>query len=230
MTGSCGTSDILIWKTIKDTNCRYSAKTEFQMFCRSPENVTGICDRKSCPLANSQYATTRLENGKIYLTIKTPERVHMPNRTWQKIELPEDRLKAFDIINEHLQYWDSWLIEKVQQRYIRIVETLEKMREMRKAPKVKELPIKKRVEKRNASREKRALSVAHIEYRVKEELLQRLREGVYGEIYNLEEDAFNEALDEYEEPPVEFVDESDFDIEEYDDEEDEKEDTQLEVA
>lgn len=219
MTGSCGTSDVLIWKIVRETNCTYRVKTDFQIFCRSPENVTGICDRKSCPLANSQYATTRLENGKIYLTLKTPERAHMPNKMWQKIELPEDKVKAFDLINDHLQYWNGWLIEKVQQRYIRLLETLENMRIMRKQAKVKQLPIKKKVERRNKSREERALSVAHIEYRVKEELLNRLKEGVYGEIYNLEEDEFNEALDEFEEPSVEFVDESDF--VEYDDEEEE---------
>lgn len=217
---ACGTADILIWKTLEESNCTYRSKAEDQLFCRSPENATGLCDRKSCPLANSQYATTRLVAGKIYLEIKTPERAHMPAKMWQKIELSENVAEAMDVIETELQYWDEWLIEKVKQRYVRLHETLNNMRQMRQAPKVKALPIKNKLEKRNRAREKRALSVAHVEYTVKEELVKRLHEGVYGDIYNLEEEKFNEALDELEQP-VEFVDESDFD--EFDDEEEEPE-------
>ncbi|KAK8880957.1 ribosome biosynthesis protein [Tritrichomonas musculus] len=97
------------------------------------------------------------------------------------------------------------------------------MRIMKQAPKVKDLPIKNKQEKRNKAREERALSVAHVEYTVKEELKNRLKNGVYGEIYNLDAKEFNEALDEIAEP-VEFIDESELEEEvfEYDDEEEEK--------
>ena len=128
-----------------------------------------------------------------------------------------------DVIEEELQYWDEWLIEKVKQRYVRLHETLENMRRMKQAPKVKALPIKNKLEKRNRARERRALNVAHVEYTVKEELVKRLHDGVFGEIYNLEEEKFTEALDTLEQP-IEFVDESDFEeMEEYEEEEPEKE-------
>lgn len=214
---ACGTADVLIWNVLHDSNCQYRRKAQDQLFCRSEDNATGLCDKKSCPLANSQYATTRLIAGKIYLQMKAPERVHMPAKTWQRIELSENVAEAMDVIENELQYWDEWQIEKVKQRYVRLLEILQNIREMRKAPKVRELPILPKVEKRNKSREKRALNVAHVEYYVKEELLKRLREGEYGEIYNVNQEEFDKALDEYAEE-VEFIDESDLEEFEYEEE------------
>jgi protein MAK16 len=221
---ACGTADCLIWQVLEESNCSFRTKADDQKFCRSVDNATGLCDRRSCPLANAQYATTRLIAGKIYLQTKTAERAHTPAKMWERVELPENVVDGMALIEEELQYWDAWLIEKVKQRYVRMVETLENMRRLRQAPRVKVLPIKKHLEKRNKAREDRALSVAHIEHRVKEELLTRLRDGVYGEIYNLEEEEFNEALDELGEE-IEFVDESD--LEEYETEEEEAREVEL---
>jgi protein MAK16 len=201
-------SDCLIWEILKSTNCTFRSKAQDRNFCRNVDSTTGLCDEKSCPLANSQYATTRLIAGKIYLSMKTVERRHMPAKLWQRVELPEDIEAGMQIIDRELQYWDDWLIAKVKFRYTRIVETLANMRRLRQAPKMKVLPIKGRVERRNKSREERALSVAHIQDSVKAELVTRLKDGMYG-IYNLEEEEFNEALDELEQE-IEFVDESDF--------------------
>lgn len=207
---ACGTADCLIWEILDSSHCSFRAKADTVNFCRNPENVTGLCNRKSCPLSNSQYGTCRLIKGKVVLHTKTAERAHMPSKLWDKVELPEDVEAGNKIIEQEMQYWDDWQIEKVKVRYVRLLEVLNNMRRVRVEEKnVKILPIKKKLERRNKAREERALNVAHVEYTVKEELKRKLKDGEYGTIYNIQEEEFNEALDDIEQP-VEFVDESDF--------------------
>lgn len=64
-----GSKDEIVWDVIGSGSCRYARKTDDpnKWLCTSPYSVNGICDRISCPLANSEYNTIIEDNGRIML-------------------------------------------------------------------------------------------------------------------------------------------------------------------
>ncbi|KAI1362842.1 ribosomal L28e protein family-domain-containing protein [Xylaria arbuscula] len=183
-------SDEIIWQVIDKQFCSYKVKaTRERTFCRNEYNISGLCSRTSCPLANSRYATIRPHPDPTkainYLYIKTPERAHMPSKLWQKIKLSQNYQQALAQIEEHLKYWPQYMTHRAKQRLTRLTQVSIRMRRLAKEEaRLGEKIVPKlapKVRRREATRERKAEAAAKLERAIERELLGRLREGAYGD-------------------------------------------------
>ncbi|CAK9324866.1 unnamed protein product [Citrullus colocynthis] len=206
--------DEVIWQVIRHNHCSFMAKITTGKFCRNPYNVTGICNRSSCPLANSRYATIRDHDGVFYLYMKTIERAHKPNELWERVKLPRNYEKALEIIDKHLMYWPKVLVHKTKQRLTKMTQMRIRMRKLALKTREKIMTTPRKEIKREARREQKAEKAALLDKSIEKELLERLKKGVYGDIYNYPVEAYNEVLEmeelqaaseEEEEPEIEYV-------------------------
>ncbi|KAL3834441.1 hypothetical protein ACJIZ3_009177 [Penstemon smallii] len=197
------------------------AKIETGIFCRNPYNLTGECNRSSCPLANSRYATIGDHDGVFYLYMKTIERAHMPNKLWEKVKLPRNYIKALEIIDKHLLYWPKLLVHNIKRRLTRMTKMRIRTRKLALKTREKIMTVPTKEKKREARREEKAEKAAILEKSIEKELVERLKKGVYGDIYNYPIDEYNKILDNE-------VENGAFE-EEYDDDDEEEEEEEGEI-
>ncbi|KAK9422025.1 putative Protein MAK16 [Seiridium unicorne] len=162
-------------------------------------------------LANSRYATVRAHptKGTIYLyTVAIPntgrslltnadrsERAHQPSKLWEKRRLSPNYQTALKQIDDMLQYWPGFLVHKakIAIRMRRIAKEEARLGE-KTVPK-----LAPKIRKREATRERKAEAAAKLERTIERELLQRLREGAYGDQpLNVSESIWKKVLNEME--------------------------------
>ncbi|KRX06608.1 hypothetical protein PPERSA_13087 [Pseudocohnilembus persalinus] len=214
--------DEVVWQIINQQNCSYKVPTVQRTFCRNEHNVTGFCNRQSCPLANSQYATIQHDKGVCYLMVKTIERSHTPKDMWEKIKLDKNYQKALEQIDKELQYWPKFMIHKNKQRLTKLRQMLIRIRKLKLKGYKEAVPVKQKAVRRDKVREHKAEIAAHVEETIEQELLDRLQSGVYEDLYaNLNPEAFNKVLDDQQlqeeelENEEEDINESELDSAEY---------------
>jgi protein MAK16 len=241
--------DEMIWQVINHQFCSYKttigkALSDKTHFCRHPYSVTGLCNRTSCPLANSKYATIREDNGRVSLFMKTVERAHSPKNMWEKISLSRNYSKALAQLDEHLAFFPKALIHRNKQRLTKVHQYLIRMRKIelkvRSGRKAKMVGIHRKIDQREERRERKALVAAKIERSIEKELVERLAKGTYGDIYNFPEAPYQKALQKAEDGEEEEESESEMEsedeeegvteyVEDLDSEDEEEEDYEVDM-
>lgn len=171
-----------IWDSIGNKKtCSFKLDTKLDVLCKNVYNVTGMCNEFSCPLANSKYATVRSIDGIMYLFIKEPEKCNLPRQMYDKIQLSDNYDEALKEIEQNLVFWDDEVIHKCKQRLTKLTEYHERLQHFKEQGEIPLTVRKTKMNRREKLRALKALNSINFEKEIGDELLLRLKSGIYGD-------------------------------------------------
>lgn len=187
--------DETLWKSIGDKKfCSFKKKTNVAILCRNKNNVTGLCNSFSCPLANTKYASVRVVDEELFLFVKEPERIYTPKEEYEKIKLSKNYEEALEQIEKELEFFNPKLIHKCKQRLTKLVEYLERLEHFKEHGRTEFMVRKRKMNKKEKLAALQCLEDLDFEKEIGEELMMRLESGVYGEEMK---DRYHKAHEKY---------------------------------
>ncbi|OLL23405.1 Protein mak16 [Neolecta irregularis DAH-3] len=199
-------SDEIIWQVINQDFCSYKLKYNPLFLSNSLNYNPKLLSQRI------QRLRTIEKNGICYLYMKTAERAHMPSKLWERIKLKANYEQALQQIDDRLLYWPNFLIHRCKQRLTKITQYLIKSRKLAASKQPVLIGIKPKIEKREKSRENKALAAAKLEKAIEKELVERLKSGAYGEMpLNVHEQVWKKVLQQREADTQEITDDEEID-------------------